>query len=158
MTDAEVHHDETGAFSRRSVLRSGAAVAGVAVVGVGMTGSAAATICVRTPGYWKNHPDAWPVDSLEIGGETYSIAELLAILDTKPKGYKDIIMMRHLIAAKLNIENGANHYGRCVDNPISNADGWLIKYAPTKKWHGGEKYKDKLEGYNEGRRCATGCD
>src|SRR5262249_27465523 len=25
-----------------------------------------------TPGYWKNHPDAWPVSSITVGGVTYT--------------------------------------------------------------------------------------
>src|SRR5687767_11271459 len=34
----------------------------------------------RTPGYWKNHPESWPVTSLTIGGQAYSQACLLDVM------------------------------------------------------------------------------
>ena len=33
-----------------------------------------------TPGYWKNHPDAWPVAVITIGGETYTKGDAIAIM------------------------------------------------------------------------------
>lgn len=59
--------------------------------------------CPLTQGYWKNHPDAWPVDSLTIGGTTYGKAVLIDILKTPPKGNGAIILAHQLIAAKLNV-------------------------------------------------------
>ena len=36
--------------------------------------------CVYTPGYWKNHPEAWPTDVLEIGfGPGTAIKEILKL-------------------------------------------------------------------------------
>jgi len=31
-----------------------------------------------TPGYWKNHPEAWPVSSITVGGLTYTKAQAIA--------------------------------------------------------------------------------
>jgi hypothetical protein len=66
---------------------------------------------VYTQGYWKNHADVWPVTSLTLGTVTYTQAQLLRIFD-EPVGTGDgangLISLAHqLIAAKLNIANGA---------------------------------------------------
>ncbi len=66
------------------------------------------TACPRTQGYWKTHPDAWPVDAMLLGNQTYSKAELLTILDTPPQGDASLVLAHQLIAAKLNVANGAD--------------------------------------------------
>lgn len=68
-----------------------------------------ATSCTRTQGYWKNHPNAWPVASLVLGtaGASYSKAALLAIFDTPVAGNGLISLAHQLIAAKLNVAAGA---------------------------------------------------
>jgi hypothetical protein len=62
--------------------------------------------CVFTQGYWKNHPEAWPVQELALGGRTYSQDELLAIFHTPVKGNGLVSLAHQLIAAKLNVANG----------------------------------------------------
>jgi hypothetical protein len=64
--------------------------------------------CHFTPGYWKNHADMWPVMELDLGGTTYSQAELLEIMDTPVRGDATIILAYHTIAAKLNVAKGAD--------------------------------------------------
>jgi hypothetical protein len=64
--------------------------------------------CNHTPGYWKNHPMAWPVSSLTVGCTTYSQGELLEILDRFVGHDKLLIMVHHLIAAKLNVLAGSD--------------------------------------------------
>ena len=66
------------------------------------------TNCTYTIGYWKNHPEVWPVGSLTLGSVNYTAAELLAILGEPAAGNGLIILAHQLIAAKLNIQNGAN--------------------------------------------------
>lgn len=56
--------------------------------------------CTDTRGYWRNHPDAWPVTSLTLGTVTYQTAELMAILETPAQGDGLIILAHQLIAAK----------------------------------------------------------
>jgi hypothetical protein len=59
--------------------------------------------CYPSQGYWKNHPEAWPVTSLSMGGQTYTQAELLAIMNTPVKSDASLILAYQLIAAKLTI-------------------------------------------------------
>jgi hypothetical protein len=66
------------------------------------------TNCTYTQGYWKNHPNAWPVLSLTLGTVNYTKAELLAILGTEVGGNGLISLAHQLIAAKLNIAQGAD--------------------------------------------------
>src|SRR5262245_44270594 len=42
--------------------------------------------CVFTQGYWKNHPDAWPVETLTLGTVTYTKDQLLSIFHTPVAG------------------------------------------------------------------------
>jgi hypothetical protein len=56
-----------------------------------------------TPGYWKNHPDAWPVEEITIGGITYSKYDAIALIDTPESGDKTYTLFRALVAAKLNV-------------------------------------------------------
>jgi hypothetical protein len=83
--------------------------------------------CPFTQGYWKNHSDAWPVTSLTLGSETYTEAELLAILRTPVRGDASLILVHQLIAAKLNIANGSDPTP--VSATIANADTLLSAFA-----------------------------
>jgi hypothetical protein len=68
----------------------------------------AAENCTFTIGYWRTHPEAWPVGSLTLGTVNYTAAELLSILNY-PAGGNGLVLLAHqLIAAKLNIANGAD--------------------------------------------------
>ena len=64
--------------------------------------------CTFTQGYWKTHPDAWPVDSLMLGTVMYSQAQLLSILHQPAQGNGLVILAHQLIAVLLNIANGAD--------------------------------------------------
>ena len=64
--------------------------------------------CTYTQGYWKNHEEVWPVTSLTLGTVSYTKAELLQILKEPARGNKLVILAHQLIAAKLNLANGAN--------------------------------------------------
>lgn len=63
--------------------------------------------CTYTQGYWENHPEAWPVDSLMLGNVLYNQTQLLAIFDESVGGNGLISLAHQLIAAKLNLANGA---------------------------------------------------
>jgi hypothetical protein len=65
------------------------------------------TRCTYTQGYWKTHPNVWPVPGLSLGSIYYTKAQLLSIFD-KPVAGNGLISLSHqLIAAKLNIINNA---------------------------------------------------
>ena len=60
----------------------------------------------RSPGYWKNHPEAWPVNTITIGGVTYTKEEAICYMKMPVKGDKTITMFKALVSAKLNEANG----------------------------------------------------
>ena len=87
--------------------------------------------CTYTQGYWKTHGpiptgnniNQWPVTSLSLGTVSYTDLELQAIFD-KPAAGNGLISLAHqLIAAKLNIANGAD--GTAVAAAITAADALI---------------------------------
>lgn len=118
--------------------------------------TACATIGTGTIGYWKNHPEAWPVTSLVLGAVTFTQADAISILKRAPRGDDSLIMAQQLIAAKLNVAMGACH--DCVDATISAADAWLQSHggvaSGVRSWDNGEPLHDTLTDYNEGNLCA----
>jgi cysteine-rich repeat protein len=87
------------------------------------SGGGGGEACGFTQGYWKNHPAAWPVDSLELGSASYSKAELLAIFHRPVAGNGLISLAHQLIAAKLNVANGAD--GSTISDEITAADALI---------------------------------
>jgi cysteine-rich repeat protein len=79
--------------------------------------------CAFTQGYWKHHPDAWPVDSLALGATTYSKAQLLDILARSARVNGVVELAHQLIAAKLNIAIGADD--RAIAGDIDACDALL---------------------------------
>lgn len=82
--------------------------------------TSAPTNCTYTQGYWKNHTSAWPVTSLTIGTVTYTKSQLLQILATPARGNGLLILAHQLIAAKLNVYQGADPTD--VNAAIASAD------------------------------------
>jgi hypothetical protein len=64
--------------------------------------------CTYTQGYWKNHPESWPVSGLMLGTTNYTKAQLISIFNTPAHGNGLLILAHQLIAAKLNILQGAD--------------------------------------------------
>jgi hypothetical protein len=83
--------------------------------------------CTYTQGYWKNHPDAWPVNSLTIGGVTYTKAQLMSLLKMAPKGDGSMILAHQLIAAMLNMASGSGGPDDLM-NVMSDAQDWMSAY------------------------------
>jgi hypothetical protein len=79
--------------------------------------------CTLTQGFWKNHPDVWPVSSLTLGSVSYTQAELLSILGAPVVGNGLISLAHQLIAAKLNIASGANP--SAISSTIAAADALI---------------------------------
>lgn len=79
--------------------------------------------CTFTIGYWKNHPGAWPVGGLTLGSVFYTAAQLMAILNQPVAGNGLISLAHQLIAAKLNIANGAS--ASAVAGTIAAADAQI---------------------------------
>ncbi len=98
-----------------------------------------------TIGYWNNHPEAWPIYSLDICGVNLNQTALLSVLGTQPRGDKTIVMAQQLIAAKLN-ETGS------ACSTIAPAETWLCDHggigAGVQNWDGGEPLKNELDAFN----------
>ncbi|RPI57282.1 MAG: hypothetical protein EHM55_02330, partial [Acidobacteria bacterium] len=78
------------------------------------------------PGYWMNHPEAWPA-SITVGGVTYTRDQAIALLAEPGNKDKTLTMFASLVAAKLNTEwNHTN--AACVEDAIAEADAWLMTY------------------------------
>src|SRR5688572_27981573 len=81
--------------------------------GTAVTESVVAESCVHSHGYWKNHVAQWPTASLVLGdttfaGHTYQQHDLLSLLNGPAQGDASVILAMQLIAAKLNVANGAS--------------------------------------------------
>ncbi|HMA77378.1 MAG TPA: hypothetical protein VKO43_08720 [Candidatus Krumholzibacteriaceae bacterium] len=118
-------------------------------------------VCTGTPGYWKNHADAWPVDALKMGGATYSKDDLLDIFSWKPKNNRHIKLFHHLVAAKLNIINGATCDG--IDDAVAMADDFFMLYPlgtniDKKTMKMIDELKEPLEMFNESSPCGEGIE
>jgi len=112
-----------------------------------------------TPGYWKNHPEAWPVDSIMIGGITYTKNQAIAIIAAPVKGDKTYTMFQALVSAKLNVIIG--NPDSCIADSITSADAWMGNYpvgskveGSSQEWKDGEPLYIKMDNYNNGLLCA----
>src|SRR5262249_8971761 len=87
--------------------------------------------CPVGQGFWKNHPSAWPVTTLMLGSQVYTEGELLTVLrmPTARRAGVDasLILARQLIAAKLNIANGADP--TTIGTTVADADRLLAVFG-----------------------------
>lgn len=112
--------DETGVYaSYASQLPPGEYALRVWAEGDGTPGSGSAvsqtffattTNPECTQGFWKNHPELWPVGCLPmtLGTVSYTQAQLLAIYNQPANGNGLISLAHQLITVKLNACNGSN--------------------------------------------------
>lgn len=118
--------------------------------------------CTYTQGYWKNHPEAWPVSSLKLGSVTYSKVELIAILKTPVKGNGLVQLAHQLIAAKLNVAAGASDAD--IKAAINQADALIGSLVCPPKGDGKfatnqtSSLNDKLDAFNNGKIGPGHCD
>jgi hypothetical protein len=118
--------------------------------------------CVFSQGYWKNHPEAWPVTELQLGNTTYTQEQLLEILHQPVRGNGLLILAHQEIAAKLNIANGAD--GSCIQQTLADADALIGDLIIPPIGDGFLPPRDVsptagiLGNYNEGGLCAPSCD
>ncbi len=112
----------------------------------------------RTQGYWNNHADAWPVESVTVGdlelGLDYAIENILA---EQSGGDAVLVLLQQLIPAKLNILAGVSD--AAVASYIADADDLLETY-----WIGDSIDRDtraalidiaaRLDEFNNGAFCS----
>ena len=121
-----------------------------------------------TPGYWKNHPNAWPSpyqSGITVGGVFYSKADAIAIL-SKPGKDKRATMFSSLVPAMLNVALGND--SSCVATTIAAANAWMATWGvpntdpivggSSVAWVGGdptgESLHKQMDAYNNGLLCA----
>jgi hypothetical protein len=112
-----------------------------------------------TPGYWKNHPEAWPVDVIVIGGVSYTKAQAISLMEGGAGGDKTHTMFMHLVSAKLNLLSGTE--AGCIAGTVGLADAWMTANAvgsnvkgSSLAWKNGEPLATQLDRYNNGMLCA----
>lgn len=111
-----------------------------------------------TPGYWKNHPEAWPVSSITVGGIVYPKAQAISFLSSTGKD-KTVTMFQSLVSAKLNVMIGNEN---CIYGAIAAGDAWLATYGPvgtnvaggSAAWTVGDPIHNTLDAYDNGLLCA----
>jgi hypothetical protein len=108
-----------------------------------------------TPGYWMNHPGAWPVDVIIIGGASYTKDGAIGYIKGPVKGDKTLTMFPALASAKLNVMVGNDD--SCIADTIAAADAWMAAYPVTSNvagstpaWSEGEPLYEELDLYNNG--------
>jgi len=124
--------------------------------------------CARTQGFWKNHPEEWPVDDnfgYDIGLASFPGAtreELIGELNRPVKQDTTVILTKQLIAAKLNVLKASDLGlymvdGETVNDLIMQADIALAVYKEGGgfDWLEVEAVKDKLDTFNNSEACAT---
>lgn len=118
--------------------------------------------CTLTQGFWKNHEEDWPVSSLTLGSASYTQAQLLTIFGTPVKGNGLISLAHQLIAAKLNIANGAS--ASAISSTIAAADAMIGSLVVPPSGTGyldpsvTSALSDALTNYNEGITGPGHCD
>jgi hypothetical protein len=118
--------------------------------------------CTLTQGYWKNHPETWPVDMLDLGGAAYSKEQLIVLLSTPPRGDATYILAYQLIAAKLNVMNGVDSSG--IASTITAADAWLASVGGLGSWptgavrDAGIALAGQLDAFNNGLSGVPHCE
>jgi hypothetical protein len=110
-----------------------------------------------TPGYWMNHPEAWPA-TVTVGGVTYTSAQAIAWIKASGPD-RTTTMFASLVSAKLNVLNGND--SSCVQSTIDQADAWMATYglgsrvhAASLAWKVGEPLHRLMDNYNNGMLCA----
>lgn len=124
-------------------------------------------VCMRTPGYWKNHPEAWPITVFTYNGLTYTQDDALTIMNEPVAGDKFRSLFPQLIAAELNVAECTARCGRLYV-AINAARAWVVENdgsrpvkANSDAWQGresGEYWYEKLDSYNNGFECEPACD
>lgn len=109
--------------------------------------------CTYTLGYWKNHPDAWPVDSIGVGSISLSKSAAIDVLKLPTHGDATLILAQQLIPAKLNVLIGANPIA--IGDTIQQADALLSQFPLGSSPQGGSRdsliaLSETLDAFNNG--------
>lgn len=117
--------------------------------------------CTYTLGYWKTHPESWPVSTVVIGGVSYTQKKAMHLLWRDPNGDASIILAHQWIAAYLNVANGAS--ADAIAQTWAEADAWLATYGVGSRPRGAARDEAirlaaALDAYNNGWVGPGHCD
>ena len=118
--------------------------------------------CIHTQGYWKNHTGDWNVTDMFLGNVNYTAAELLDIFNTPAAGNGLIFLAHQLIAAKLNLAEGASPTAQTLQD-IADADALIGNLVVPPVGAGyldpavASPLNNALDSFNNGSTAAT-CD
>jgi hypothetical protein len=128
-------------------------------------GSPKASGCTLTVGYWKSHPEDWPVVTLILGGRVYSKPTLLALLELPTNGDASRLLAHQLIAALLNGSNGAAADAEILAQAeawlTANSAGGALPYGVTTSSPAGAEavaIARQLDAHNNGKAGVPHCD
>ena len=94
------------------------------------------TGCPASPSSWEVNSD-WPVSTIEVGVNTYTIAQAQALLGSKHRGDESIKLAYEVIAAKLNLLTGGGdpvdgfnpwQWAQDLNGFIEDAEAWFIDH------------------------------
>ena len=124
----------------------------------GFTTTTVAQPGTGTPGYWKNHPEAWPNIPLLVGNVTYTKAQAIVWLNKTGKD-KTVTMFQSLLAAMLSV--GIGNDSTCISAAITQGNNWLKAYplgsnvaGGSAAWTVGDPIHQTLDAYDNGLLCA----
>jgi len=114
----------------------------------------------KSPGYWKNHSEAWPVSSITIGGKSYTKSQAIALMNSSVCGDKTYTLFKALVAAKLNAMGCGD--SSCVTETIAKAEAWMALHnvgsgvaGDSAAWKEAEPLYLALDDYDNGKTCGT---
>jgi hypothetical protein len=114
-------------------MKTFSTIAAAALLLLGSVTSARAGSCPENLpnglGYWKTHPDLWPVEFIKVGnrllGKEY-IIQTVAEMRASSDGDGVIILLHQIIPAKINIEGGVDPSP--VADAVAQADSLLALF------------------------------
>ena len=119
--------------------------------------------CVHGQGFWRHHPDHWPVETLSIGSVSYTKIEAITIMNTPGAGDKTYDLFCNLVATMLNLLDNCNPI--CIQETVTLADTWLRSHpvgsgvrANDPAWKLAKPWLKLFEQYNKGLLCEESCN
>ncbi len=110
--------------------------------------------CTRTLGWYKNHPQSWPVSpSLSLCGQT-----LMDVLQTPPEGDHWLVLSHQFVTALLNVMNGA-YADPEVTSALVQAQPFVWGCTvPKESVELASTLTETLDAFNNGLLSAPHCD
>jgi len=111
-----------------------------------------AAVTAKRPAFWRNHLDAWTVDTVEVGGVTYSKGEARQMMRGCFRHAVVKRLFRHTLAAKLNIANGVSGADMAL---IAECDAYLASHdfhsrLPRSERRAARALKNEIREFNRG--------